>query len=149
MMKKIALFGVVFIGLLSGCSSISVKPMSATALQQAPLCVEDNPKVTVPEFNDYLENAFQRHQIKTKFYDKNHLPESCDYKLNYVAYRSWDLAMYLSQIKLDLFKGDEQVAEVDWKQGSGAINKWRNSEGKVFDAVDQLLGEPKQTTSSE
>ena len=51
--------------------------------------------------------------------------------------------MYLSQIKLDLFEGDKQIAELNWKQGSGAINKWRSTEGKVFDAVDQLLGEAK------
>lgn len=138
------MLGVLGFGLV-GCSSITVKPTSVSTLQQSPLCIEDNPKVTVPNFNDYLKDAFQRHQIKAEIYDKNRLPESCAYKLNYVAYRSWDLAMYLSQIKLDLFKGDEQIAEVDWKQGSGAINKWRNSEGKVFDAVDQLVGEAKKT----
>lgn len=143
MMRKIVLLGVGAL-MLGGCSSISVKPTSVSALQAKPLCIEDNPKVTVPGFNDYLTDAFKRHQISTQFYDKNHLPDSCEYKLHYVAYRSWDLAMYLSQIKLDLFKGDENVAEVDWKQGGGAINKWRSSEGKVFDAVDQLVGEAKK-----
>lgn len=142
-MKKILLVGILGFGLI-GCSSIAVKPTSVSTLQKSPVCIEDNPKVIVPNFNDYLEDAFQRHQIKTRIYDKNQLPESCEYKLNYVAYRSWDLAMYLSQIKLDLFKGEEQIAEVDWKQGSGAINKWRNSESKVFDAVDELLGEAKK-----
>lgn len=143
-MKKILLIGALGFGVV-GCSSIVVKPTSVSTLQQSPLCIEDNPKVTVPNFNDYLKDAFQRHQIKTQIYDKNDLPESCRYKLNYVAYRSWDISLYLSQIKLDLFEGNEKIAEVDWKQGSGAINKWRNSESKVFDAVDQLVGEAKKS----
>lgn len=148
-MKKIALLGLGVL-VLSGCSSIAVKPVAVNALQQSnPLCIEDNPKVTVPEFNTYLRDGFKRHNIKTRLLDKGSSFDSCDYKLNYVAYRSWDLAMYLSQIKLELSQGSEVVAEVDWKQGSGAINKWRSSEGKVFDAVDQLVGQPKQIQGSE
>ncbi|QQV08827.1 Sbal_3080 family lipoprotein [Acinetobacter johnsonii] len=142
-MKKLLIAGVLGLGLV-GCSSVSVKTIPVGTIKQAPqLCIEDNPKVTVPEFNTYLKDAFSRHEINTRLYDKGAVSAECRYKLNYVAYRSWDIAMYLSQIKLDLFEGDKQIAELNWKQGSGAINKWRSTEGKVFDAVDQLLGEAK------
>ena len=142
-MKKILIAGVLGLGLV-GCSSVSVKTVPVGTIKQAPqLCIENNPKVTVPEFNTYLKDAFSRHEISTKLYDKGAVAAECRYKLNYVAYRSWGMAIYLSQIKLDLFEGDKQIAELNWKQGSGALNKWRSSEGKVFDAVDQLLGEAK------
>ena len=142
-MKKLLLAGVLGLGLV-GCSSVSVKTIPVGTIKQAPqLCIEENPKVTVPEFNTYLKDAFSRHEINTRLYDNGAVSDECRYKLSYVAYRSWDIAIYLSQIKLDLFEGDKQIAELNWKQGSGAINKWRSTEGKVFDAVDQLLGEAK------
>lgn len=145
-MKKLFLIGVLG---LAGCSSISVKPVSVSAIKQAPeLCVEENPKVTVPEFNTYLTEAFLNHKIGTRFYKSGEVPSTCIYKLNYVAYRSWDIAMYLSQVKLEMFEQDKLIAEVNWKQGSGALNKWRSTKGKVDDLVGELLGEAKTNKSA-
>lgn len=145
-MKKLFLIGVLG---LAGCSSISVKPVSLSAIKQAPeLCIEDNPKVTVPEFNTYLTEAFLSHKVNTRIYDKGTISPECKYKLNYVAYRSWDIAMYLSQVKLEMFEQDKLIAEVNWKQGSGALNKWRSTKGKVDDLVGELLGEAKTNKSA-
>ncbi len=141
-MKKILLL-VVISGLV-GCSSIRVKPVALNTMKQASeLCIENNPKVTVPEFNTYLTEAFLTHKINTRFYDKGAVSPDCQYKLNYIAYRSWDIAMYLSQVKLEMFEQDKLIAEVNWKQGSGALNKWRSTKGKVDDLVGELLGEVK------
>ncbi|MNI96349.1 hypothetical protein D3C73_1547730 [compost metagenome] len=51
--------------------------------------------------------------------------------------------MYLSQVKLELFEKEDSIAVVNWQQGSGALNKWRSSQGKVYYLVDELLGEAK------
>ena len=142
-MKKLLIVGLVGLGSV-GCSSISVKTVPVSTIKQEPeLCIEDNPKVTVPEFNTYLKEAFLRHDINTKLYEKGAVSASCKYKLNYVAYRSWDLAMYLSLVKLELFEKEDPIAVVNWQQGSGALNKWRSSQGKVYYLVDELLGEAK------
>jgi len=142
-MKKILIAVLAGVGLV-GCSSINVKTVPANTIKQASaLCIEDNPKVTVPEFNTYLKEAFLRHEINTRLYDKGTVPADCKYKLNYVAYRSWDLAMYLSKVKLELLEKEDSIAIVNWQQGSGALNKWRSSQGKVYDLVDELLGEAK------
>lgn len=142
-MKKVFIAGLAGLGLV-GCSSINVKTVPVGTIKQAPeLCIEDNPKVTVPEFNTYLKEAFLRHDINTRLYEKGTVSAECKYKLNYVAYRSWDIAMYLSQAKLELFEKNNSIAVVNWKQGSGALNKWRSSQGKVYYLVDELLGEAK------
>lgn len=147
-MKNLVVLGFLGIGLV-GCSSISVKPVSVNTLKQAPLlCIEDNPKVTVQDFNKYLAEAFLDHGIKTKLFDKGAISSDCTYKLNYVAYRSWDLAVYLSKVDLQMFERENLIAEVNWTQGSGAINKWRNTKGKVDDLVSELLGEAKVNVSS-
>ena len=137
-MKKIFLLTV--LGLV-GCGSMAVKPTSVSNLQQAnQVCIEDNPKVTVPAFDEYLKEGFARHQIKTKIYDKGSVPDACELTLHYVAFRSWDMGTYLSVVKLELLdKNDDVVGLVDWRQNDFALNKWRSDKGKVYDLVDQLL----------
>lgn len=144
-MKRILMCLVVSIG-LSGCGSINVKSLPLTTLNQGQLiCIEDNPKVTVPAFDEYLKEAFQRHNIKTRHFDKDKVPETCELKLNYVALRSWDMGTYLSKVKLELLNNkDEQIALVDWRQNDMALNKWRSDQGKVYDLVDRLLEIKKQ-----
>lgn len=146
-MKKLLVMGVLGLGLaLSGCGSMSVKPVALSAINQGQvICIEDNPKVIVPAFDEYLKEAFDRHGIKTKFYDKDKVPETCEYKLHYLALRSWDMGTYLSKVKLELLdKNESKVALVDWRQNDFALNKWRNDQGKVYDLVDQLVGQKKE-----
>lgn len=145
-MKKIILCSVMGLMMaLSGCGSMSVKPVALTAINQGQvICIEDNPKVIVPAFDEYLKEAFNRHNIKVKFYDKDKVSETCEYRLHYVALRSWDMGTYLSKVKLELFdKNESQVALVDWRQNDFALNKWRNDQGKVYDLVDKLIGQKK------
>ncbi|MDN5511167.1 Sbal_3080 family lipoprotein [Acinetobacter sp.] len=144
-MKKLLLIGLVGVSLV-GCGSMSVKPLSLSNLNQGQLiCIEDNPKVTVPAFEEYLKEAFGRHNIKTRLFANGTVPDTCEYKLNYVALRSWDMGIYLSKVKLELLNSkDEQVALVDWRQNDFALNKWRNDQGKVYDLVDQLIEKKKK-----
>lgn len=129
---------------LTGCASNPVKPLQQHELVTLKdVCVQTNEKVIVPAFESYIRDGFARHNIKAHFY-KDSLPEMCDTKLTYTALRSWDMATYLSVIKLDLYSNSgELLAKIDWEQNPLALNKWRNSEGKVFDAIDQLLGKNK------
>ena len=126
---------------LSGCGSMNIKSLPLTALNQEKIiCIEDNPKVIVPAFDEYLKEAFNKHNIKTRFFEKGKVPETCEYRLNYLALRSWDMGTYLSKVKLELFNNkEEQVGLVDWRQNDFALNKWRSTESKVNDLVDQLL----------
>lgn len=130
---------------LGGCTSMSVNHIDSAKLKTETICIEDNPKVTIPDFNRYLEHGFARHQIQTRTYGLGIVPDTCPYTLKYTALRSWDFTTYLSFVRLELFTpSQEKAADVEWTQGGAALNKWRSSESKVYDLIDQLLNMRKE-----
>lgn len=140
-MKKIVLLGLMFV--LMGCAGKPVKALDRTKLNTLrEVCIERNSKVTIPSFEKDLERAFIDNGIKSRFFNEVK-PVDCQNRLTYSAQRSWDMAVYISVIQLDLYdeKG-EQIAKVDWEQNPLALNKWRGNSGKVQDAVKKLLGKP-------
>ncbi len=146
-MKKLFVLGVLSVSLI-GCVSNPAKPMNqADLVKLRTICIEHNVDVSIPSFEDYIVEGLARHGIKSQTY-KGVMPAHCENKLTYVGLRSWDLANYVSVINLKVYdKSDDIVARVDWQQNPMAPNKWRNAKGKVFDAVDMLLGKTKQKDS--
>lgn len=138
-MKKLILVAC-FGAMMTGCVSNTIRPLNQTQVKNLDVvCIENNPLVTVPSFENDIREGFANHNIRTLTY-KGTKPAQCKNHLTYIGLRSWDLGMYLSAIDLKLYDNkNELIAQVDWKQNGAALNKWRNSKGKVFDAVDLLL----------
>lgn len=62
--------------------------------------------------------------------------------MTYTALRSWDVVTYLSSAKFILYQDTQQVSEATFHlkgKGGFALNKWRSTETKVNELVDELL----------
>lgn len=144
-MKKIVVTTLIGMG-LTGCGSLAVKPVpNPISLQPNNVCIEDNPKVIVPMFNEHLVEAFSNHGLKSTVYKENSNLQNCQTKLRYTALRSWDMGIFLSTVHLELLNSqDVKIGTVDWVQNPWALNKWRADQKKLNFLIGELLGESKK-----
>lgn len=127
----------------SGCTSIKINNQNGfnpNSLQQ--VCVIDNPQVTVPGFNESIIQAFSKHNVQAKLYPFNSKPQLCQTVMRYTALRSWDVVTYLSYAKFTLERDGRILSEAEFRlkgKGGMALNKWRSTDKKVQELVDQLM----------
>jgi len=130
--------------LCSGCINVTSQQVTEGASIDK-ICIERNPEVIVKGFTDILHDALAWHGVRSQVYDT--VPLSCIYRLTYVAYRDWDMTIFMSNAHLDLYKHDVKVGYADRHMpiGSGFdFSKWDSTTKKVYQLVDQLLGPPSQ-----
>ncbi|CAI3111115.1 hypothetical protein MWMV17_MWMV17_00662 [Acinetobacter calcoaceticus] len=141
-MKKllaVSLLSIVFVG----CTSIQVN--NATGFNPESIrqvCIVDNPKVIIKDFNQIVERSFERYKIDAKTYKDTDNLSLCQTTLNYTATRSWDMAPYMVAAQFNLLQNGRQVSEASFRlRGNGGLapNKWRSTETKINELVDQLL----------
>lgn len=142
MKKIIGLFVIVLT--VTGCTSIQInnndgfKPQSVKQI-----CVISNPKVTIDGFDQSVVRSFARYNINARFYPENSKPALCETTMNYTALRSWDFVTYMSYAKFSLMKDGGIVSEAEFNlrgKGGLALNKWRSTDTKIDELVDQLVG---------
>ena len=129
--------------LLAGCSGIRAYG-HATDIEFGELCVVENPKVTVPLFEEDLVSQLEdRHLIVTVVRTR----EDCQvpYTLTYSALRSVGV---VTKIRLSLYENEERIAYIDWDSGRSpmppkipdstfkAVEFWQTAE-----ALAALFGE--------
>lgn len=128
---------------LVGCTSIQVN--NATGFNPESIrqvCIVDNPKVIIKDFNQIVERSFERYKIDAKTYKDTDNLSLCQTTLNYTATRSWDMAPYMVAAQFNLLQNGRQVSEASFRlRGNGGLapNKWRSTETKINELVDQLL----------
>ena len=141
MKKLLSLFGM--IALLSGCTAIEVNNHpSFHAKSLKTVCVIENPKVVIKNFDNILINSFAKHNITAKIYPANSTPQFCEATVNYTALRSWDFAPYMTYAQLILIKDGKQVSDATFRlraNGGLALNKWRSTQTKIDELVSQLI----------
>ncbi|TCB79331.1 hypothetical protein E0H89_03495 [Acinetobacter sp. ANC 3781] len=146
-MKKLLAIGVLGIS-ITGCTSIQVKNnegFQPKSVKQ--ICVINNPKVIIAGFNDSIVRSFARYNINARVYPENSKPALCETTMDYTALRTWDVVTYMSYAKFTLMKEGRIVSEAEFRlKGNGglALNKWRSTDTKIDELVDQLI-EPKTT----
>lgn len=125
---------------LSACTSISVQPVDPT-LNVQHVCIQDNPQVIIDGFVEYLQDDFQRHGISTEVIGAQR-PRHCEYVLSYTARRSWDITTYMSTASISMTRNGRSIANVNWRlkgKGGMSLTKFKGTESKLDDIVDQLL----------
>jgi hypothetical protein len=123
-----------------GCTSVHVRPVDPTANLKH-VCIQENPKVIVPNFLPIVREGFDRHGISTEVYPGD-VPASCEYVLTYTALRSWDVAPYLSHAELHLASGGQEVASAEYHlvgKGGYSLMKWQAVKTKMDPVIDELL----------
>jgi len=123
-----------------GCTSIHVQPADPT-VHLRHVCIEDNPKVIVPDFLSILHDGFARHGISTEVYS-GEAPERCEFVLTYTALQSWDFAPYLSYAELSLQAKGERVAYAEYHlvgKGGFSLMKWQAPRTKMDPVINELL----------
>jgi hypothetical protein len=125
---------------LSGCTAVSVRPVSVDEKITA-VVIRTNPKVAVSDFLDVLVEGFARHGIAATI-----VPESADakdaYVVTYVAYRKWDMAPYLVDATINIDKEGRRIAHAEYHlRGGGGLSlaKWDRTKTKIDPVIDELL----------
>lgn len=146
-MKKILAIGILGIS-ITGCTSIQVKNSEGFQPQAVKqICVINNPKVIIAGFNDSIVRSFARYNINARIYPETSKPTLCETTMDYTALRTWDVVTYMSYAKFTLMKEGRIVSEAEFRlKGNGglALNKWRSTDTKIDELVDQLI-DPKTT----
>lgn len=142
-MKKLLIAGVLGFGLV-GCTSIQINNTTGfnpDSIKQ--VCIVHNPKVIIRDFDRLVEKSFARYNIDSKTVKNNDDLSLCQTTLNYTALRSWDFAPYMVSAQFNLLQNGRQVSEASFRlKGNGGLglNKWRSTETKINELVDELLG---------
>ena len=145
-MKKLLTSGALAFA-VTGCTSIKVNNSEGFQPQNVKqICVIANPKVTIDGFDQSVARSFARYKSNARFYPENSKPAFCETTMNYTALRSWDFVTYMSYAKFTLIKEGRIVSEAEFAlkgKGGLALNKWRSTDTKIDELVDQLVGQRK------
>ena len=136
----VAIFGVC----LTGCTAISVDPVSSEYGMKH-VCIKENKKVIRADFLPTLVRGFERHGISTDVYE-GMAPANCEFFVTYTATQTWDLAMVLKDAEVWVNKSGNQIAYGNYhlRAGGGfSLMKWQGAEKKIQPMLDKLLVEYK------
>ncbi len=146
MMKTLFSLGLAALA-LTGCTSIKVNHNDGFQPQSVKqICVINNPKVTIQGFDQSIVRSFARYNINARIYPENSKPVLCETTMTYTALRTWDVVTYMSYAKFMLMKDGRTVSEAEFRlrgKGGLALNKWRSTDTKIDELVDQLLASNK------
>jgi hypothetical protein len=161
-MRNKATITVVLGLLISGCTSVTVKPLNAS-YNVKHICIRENPRVMVDDLVSVISDGLSRHHIESAFIpsnldkekvrdednDSDHYymqitpaPDSCDFSLIYTARRAWDLGMYLISTDIEILQKNEAIATANYhlrNKGGLSMMKWQGTKTKLDPVMDELF----------
>lgn len=127
---------------LAGCTAVDVRPLSPQEPVKSVL-IEENPKVWRSDFVDVLIEGFRRHGIEAKVVQPGTAVGN-EYVVRYTARQKWDMAMYMSDATIWMYKNGQEVAKAVYhlKGGGGlSLMKWQGTAAKIDPVIDELLSD--------
>lgn len=124
----------------AGCSiQQTIEPIKPTRVTQ--VCVLDNPKIFMDDFQPEMQRQIQAKGIATKVYSGAR-PSDCSHHLEYTANWQWDMAMYVTYVELRIYdtQGLAGQAIYDARRGGGRLDKFGRTAEKLRPLIDQLFG---------
>ncbi|MEB3753495.1 hypothetical protein I2F62_03925 [Acinetobacter sp. MD2(2019)] len=125
-------------------TTTKVKPVNKDLLQRSDaVCVEQNNSVFHGALiQSALVEAFSKQNIKTKTISRDNIQSSeCEYRVTYVARRSFGAGVYISNIELNLFdRNRNYIGNAKWKINSSlSPDRFKDLQENVDEIVDKLL----------
>ena len=135
--KKVVL-SLLAVALLSACISTNVRQVERQAIDE--ICIQENPKVLMNGFLRNLLEEVNKRGIATRVYQEA-VPEDCLYTMEYTANWNWDMTMYMSYARVELFKDGRPIgsAEYDGKMAGLDLSKFKTAESKVDPLIAEML----------
>lgn len=149
--------------LVSGCTSVTVKPLDASYNVKR-ICIRENPKVSFDDIVQVITDGLRRHKIegefiastldKAKIQDEDlgkpdqyymeltPVTDDCDFNLTYTARRSWDFVTYLSTADISISDKKSVIANANYhliNKGGLSFFKWQGVKTKIDPVMDELL----------
>ena len=124
---------------LAGCSiTQTIEPIRPAHVST--VCILDNPKVHMDEFQPELQRLVEKKGVGTHIYEGNR-PGRCSHYLEYTANWQWDMAMYLSYAELRVYDehGLAGQAVYDARRGGGRMDKFGRTTTKLEPLVEELF----------
>jgi hypothetical protein len=135
----------IFFIFISGCAAITeqtVTPFENNSSME--ICVIKNPRVKEGFLQAY-RTALQKKGYVVKILHKDADISDCKVTSTYSARWRWDICLYMSYAKIEVFKNGEKSAEALYKiVREGASGKFINESEKVRELVNQLFPTPGQ-----
>ena len=136
-------FIIIIMVFLQGCSiKREIKPVEQ--LDDKEICIVENFNVKKSFLNSY-EKALKKVGLNVRILPEDSNLNSCYVTSTYTARWSWDLAIYLSYVQLDVYKDSKLSgsAHYDSRHGSGNMSKFIKGDELVNDLVDELFKKSK------
>jgi len=140
MNKKWLLVAIAACAVSASCTSVNVRPVAAQEHITSVL-IEENPKVWRSDFVEVLRSGFARHGIESRVIEPG-TPVGNAYVVRYTARQSWDMAMYMTDATIWIYRNDREVASAVYhlKGGGGlSLMKWQGTASKIDPVIDELL----------
>lgn len=142
-MKNSAVLSILLVLSLSACSSIRVENVTQvprTEIVDEFVVIKDSAtrETVLPVIENHL--AQKGFQVRTVQSVSEIDPE--DYAIKYRAWWSWDLALYMSRVHMEVLHGGAIIGSIDY-EGKGGLNtnKWGNGERRLEIIIDTLLND--------
>ena len=124
----------------AGCTSVNVRPVSDIDVINQVL-IEENPRVWRSDLVDVLVAGFGRHGIDARVIQPGTAAGNA-YVVRYTARQKWDMAMYLSDATIWIYRNNREVAKAVYHlRGGGGLSlmKWQGTAAKIDPVIDELL----------
>jgi len=138
------LLGILAVASLYGCViNKNISPIDAP--ETAKICVEKNSKVLMDGFHPELISQMNELGIETETYGLER-PDRCNRFMQYTANWTWDLAMYLSYLNIEVYEGNTLIgkAEYDARGGGARLDKFGTTAEIIRPIIKELFGKPTQ-----
>jgi hypothetical protein len=125
--------------LFSACTIMQeVNPVKLAAGSE--VCIIENPEVRAG-FVEEVRKSLLANGYRYRMMPPTAGPADCPITVTYTARWSWDLAMYMSYARLQVFENGTAAgnAVYDAMGGGGNLNKFIDAEPKIRELVTQLL----------
>jgi len=125
--------------LLCGCTKLHTIPLKNNIKS---MCIINNHSVIIPDFKDTLKTSIESHGIlvtDTNYYNSIN---KCDATMVYTARRSWDMILFMSLVKIDIYvtSNHHEIGSLHYKVMNGLnLNKWWSHVSILPTLIDNLF----------